>query len=70
MSQDTPIVTRDGDMLDALCATQYDGDTTMLPHVFAGNPWLSTQPPVLPAGIVIAMPARQRPVIATQRLWD
>jgi phage tail protein X len=62
--------TTDGDMLDAICAAHYDGDTAMLPAVLALNPGLAVQPPILPSGIEIIIPPARRPVRETQRLWD
>ena len=62
--------TTDGDMLDAICAAHYNGDTTMLVPLLEANMHLAEQPPRLPAGVVITLPVARTPKIQTQRLWD
>lgn len=63
-------ITRDGDMLDQVCLAYY-GSVAPLPQVLAANPQLADQPPVLPSGVAITLPAVQ-PVTQTPavRLWD
>lgn len=65
--------TKDGDVLDAICARHY-GDT---PHrveaVLDANPGLAAHGPVLPSGILIELPVVEDDATdapATIRLWD
>jgi phage tail protein X len=62
--------TREGDMLDAICAAHYDGSAAMLPAVLALNPGLADMPPQLPSGVIVVLPPGANPVLATRRLWD
>jgi phage tail protein X len=70
ITETTEYTTIDGDMLDAICAAHYDGDTSMLPAVLALNAHLSAAPPVLGSGVLILLPPGRRPVRETARLWD
>lgn len=64
------IVTKDGDMLDALCWTHY-GRADVIPHVLAANPNISQQPAVLPAGLTIFLPDLPAPAEEQIiRLWS
>lgn len=65
----TTYTTTEGDMLDAIVAKVYSGNTAMLTDVLDANPHLAEQPPVLPAGIVIALPEEAPAVLETERLW-
>lgn len=64
--------TKDGDVLDAVCATHYGDLPWRIEDVIAANPGLSALGPVLPSGLLIELPpvedtAPERPTI---RLWD
>ncbi len=61
--------TIDGDMVDAICKAQY-GREDMTVAVYEANPGLAACGPVLPRGIVIALPDRpETPVRNPVRLW-
>jgi len=64
--------TRDGDVLDAVCARHYGDTPHQVEDVIAANPGLAALGPVLPSGVIIELPevkdaALERPTI---RLWD
>ena len=64
--------TRDGDVLDAVCARHYGDTPHRVEDVIAANPGLAALGPVLPSGVIIELPevkdaALERPTI---RLWD
>ncbi len=64
--------TRDGDVLDAICAKHYNDTPHRVEDVIAANPGLAALGPVLPSGVIIKLPeiedtAQERPTI---RLWD
>lgn len=64
--------TKDGDVLDAICARHYGDTPHKVEDVIAAKPGLAALGPVLPSGIVIELPevedtAQERPTI---RLWD
>ncbi len=64
--------TKDGDVLDALCAKHYGDTPYRVEGVIAANPGLAALGPVLPSGLIIELPevedaAQERPTI---RLWD
>lgn len=48
--------TRQGDVLDAICARHYEGRTDAFEQVLEANPVLAGMDPVLPAGIVLVLP--------------
>ena len=48
-------ISRDGDMLDAICA-EYYGKESVVPLVLKANAHLAGMPAVLPAGILIVLP--------------
>jgi phage tail protein X len=61
--------TTDGDMLDAICRTQY-GTEAQVPAVLAANPGLAALGPVYAAGVLITLPVVAALVEAGQiRLW-
>ncbi|MEM8555990.1 MAG: tail protein X [Pseudomonadota bacterium] len=66
------VISKDGDMVDALVAVHY-GTTAnlgLLDTVFAANPGLEFQGPVLPSGVAITMPdAEVENTRGTVRLW-
>ena len=64
------VITRDGDVLDALIWRHY-GRGDVLAAVLEANPTLATSPPVLSAGLVIELPELPLPVEAPViRLWS
>ena len=63
---------KEGDVLDAICARHYGDTPHRVEDVIAANPGLAAFGPVLPSGLIVKLPevedtARERPVI---RLWD
>lgn len=56
-------LTRDGDMVDAICWKHYD--EAQLPfaieRVYAANPGLADVGPILPAGLTVVLPDLARP---------
>lgn len=48
-------LTKDGDRLDQICHQHY-GDVNMIVTVLEANKGLESQPPVLPAGLLIKLP--------------
>jgi phage tail protein X len=69
-SEPTIYRTKQGDMLDAICAAHYAGDVSMLAAVLAANPHLSARPPVLENGVILTLPPARPVVLETRRLWD
>lgn len=68
----TTIITKDGDMLDALCKAHYGREGLVL-AVLEANPQLGRLPAVLPAGVVIVLPEVESTPEAPApeiRLWD
>ncbi|WP_257296975.1 tail protein X [Endozoicomonas sp. YOMI1] len=62
--------TREGDMLDHICLNYYQR-LDVVPQVLAANPRLAEHGAVLPAGLVINLPAIETPKAKTEtRLWD
>ena len=64
--------TKDGDVLDAICARHYGDTPYQVETVIAANPGLAALGPVLASGVIIDLPevegtAQERPTI---RLWD
>ena len=63
-------ITRDGDVLDRVCHRHYGRSDCVL-QVFEANPGLVDRPMILPAGLVIELPAiRKEPQEQLLRLWD
>ena len=65
-------LTRDGDMLDAVCQEHYGRQSGAVEAVLEANPGLADQGPLLPAGLLIELPelpAESRDSGAV-RLWD
>ncbi|MCM2131473.1 tail protein X [Larsenimonas rhizosphaerae] len=62
-----------GDTLDRLCY-RHLGTTTDVSDVYALNPGLCDDGPILPAGTAVHLPTRgaatATPVITTINLWD
>lgn len=65
--------TREGDVLDAICWRHY-GRESAVPAVLEANRELATYGPVLPAGVLIVLPALAESDtlsdVPTVRLWD
>lgn len=64
--------TKDGDVLDQVCAKHYGDAPYSVEDVLAANPGLAAHGPVLSSGILIELPAaletaQEKPTI---RLWD
>ena len=64
--------TKDGDVLDQLCAKHYGDTPYRVEDVLAANPGLAVHGPVMASGLLITLPvieetAEERPTI---RLWD
>lgn len=69
----TTYQTRDGDVLDAVCAEHYGTDnlSTTLSTVLESNPGLADRGAVYPAGVIIILPDIAPPVAeAPFALWD
>jgi phage tail protein X len=65
--------TRDGDVLDAICADHYGTDnlSSVVTQVLEENQGLAERGAVYPAGIVITLPDLDPPVAeSTFSLWD
>jgi phage tail protein X len=64
------IISKDGDILDALCWHHY-GRQDVVPAVLGANPHLAGLPPVLAAGVVIMLPDLPEPgTVSTVRIWS
>ena len=63
--------TADGDVLDEICWRRY-GRADAVPAVLAANPRLADAGPVLPAGVLIALPdlPRASRALPAERLWE
>jgi phage tail protein X len=64
--------TKEGDVLDQLCARHYGDEPYRVEDVLAANPGLAAHGPVVAPGLLITLPAvddtaKERPTI---RLWD
>jgi phage tail protein X len=66
-------VTRDGDMLDAICQNFYGESLGYVEQVLFDNPGLAEYGPVLPLGVTIILPEIDPVAIEdsnTIKLWD
>jgi phage tail protein X len=64
------IISKDGDMLDALCWRHY-GRQDLVPAVLEANPHLAGLSPVLTAGVVIVLPDLSEPSTTPSiRIWS
>jgi len=66
-------LTKQGDMVDAICYAKYGYTAGATEAVLAANPGLADLGPVLPANITISLPTiapTPSPVIATVDLWQ
>jgi phage tail protein X len=54
-------LTREGDMLDRICWKFYGRQSGAVEAVMEANPHLADRGPLLPAGIVIELPALAEP---------
>lgn len=65
--------TRDGDVLDAICATHYGTEnlSNIVTQVLEANPGLADRGAVYPSGLYITLPDLAPPVQASAySLWD
>lgn len=63
--------TVDGDVVDAICARILGATEDVTEAVFDANPGLADHGPILPAGLVLQLPAAPTPATpVTRRLWD
>lgn len=62
--------TKDGDMLDQICAAYYGATAGYVESVLAANPGLATRGEVYPAGVVITLPPLAPPKPSLIRLYD
>lgn len=64
--------TKDGDVLDGVCARHYGDLPYRIEEVIAANPGLSERGPVLPSGLLISLPevAETAPALPILRLWE
>lgn len=65
----TEYPTRDRDRLDLVCWRHYGHLARTVERVLEANPHLATQPPLLPAGVVIQLPDLPPPPGPRIRLW-
>lgn len=66
----TTYLTKDGDMVDAICLAQY-GRTDVLVQVLEANRGLADLGPQLPAGVSIRLPdVPEAEAETVVRLWD
>lgn len=62
--------TKDGDVLDLICQNHYGNVDAALDAVLVANPGLSSNGPVLPAGILILLPDLDVSEVTPICLWD
>lgn len=62
--------TNDMDMLDAICQVYYEQTSGAVEMVLEANPGLADRDVILPAGVVIVLPALPEPQVSAVRLWD
>lgn len=62
--------TKDGDVLDLICHKYYGDAPCSVEAVYEANRGLADLGPVLPAGVLIELPAAQPIEAAPIRLWD
>lgn len=64
--------TKDGDVLDQLCAKHYGDAPWRIEDVLASNPGLALHGPVMRSGVLILLPVVEgaAEARATIRLWD
>lgn len=64
--------TKDGDVLDAVCAKHYGDGFDQVEAVLAANPGLAAHGPILASGIIIKLPVFEAATKTreTVRLWD
>jgi phage tail protein X len=64
-------VTKQGDMVDAVCHAEYGDTAAYTEAVLAANPGLAAHGPILPAGITINLPVfEEEPTATVVKLWD
>ncbi len=64
--------TKDGDVLDQVCAKHYGDAPYNIEDVLAANPSLAAHGPVMRSGLLIELPVVEEsaPEAPTIRLWD
>lgn len=65
-------MTKDGDTVDFIAWNYYGAtNTDAIVQILNANPGLAGQGPILPAGVIVALPVIDKTVqIAGVRLWD
>ncbi|WP_421780705.1 tail protein X [Kiloniella litopenaei] len=64
-------ITKDKDMIDAICFKYYGFHQGTVELVLEANPGLAKQPSILPVGLVIELPDIERKETPkTVRFWD
>lgn len=69
----TTYLTRDGDVLDAICATHYGTENLsyIVTQILEANPGLADRGAVYPSGLFITLPDLASPVQdSAYSLWD
>jgi len=63
--------TKQGDVIDAICYRHYGRESAVV-DLLNTNPGLADHGSVLPAGVIINLPALAAPTVPSQpvRLWD
>jgi phage tail protein X len=69
MTEPATLTTTDGDMLDAICQRHYGRASGVVEQVLAANPHVLDQPPQLPSGLVLTLPAIAPESVRQPRLW-
>jgi len=64
--------TKDGDVLDQVCAKHYGDAPYRVEDVLAANRGLASHGPVMASGLLITLPAVEKTAkeLPTIRLWD
>ena len=67
----SPYLTKNGDVLDAICYAYYGFTVGAVEAVYGDNPALASMGMVLPAGVLIVLPDLTQPATTTEalRLW-
>ena len=72
ITQATPVLTRNGELLDQICRRAYGSEHGTVEMVLAFNTGLADVLPVLPEGLLIILPPAPAPnkrLAATLDLW-
>lgn len=67
-----PYITRQNEMIDAICRREYGGESGYVEKVLDANPGLSLLPAPLPMGTAIVLPdlVRETQTVKLVTLWD